>query len=299
MNRVRDIILLVDDSAETLTMFNEALTGAGYTVLVAMDGEQAMQITQRITPDLILLDAIMPKMDGFDTCKALKSNEGYDDVPVIFMTGLGDTQHIVRGFQAGGIDYLQKPINLDELLARIKVHLHNSRITRSTRRALNEISQLAFACDISGRVIWAAQGATEYLSRIGGNGWDGTLFTSQISQWLMHLPGKNSVLKLKGMEHPVQVQFLARSTPDEFIFQVVEDSETRTRDAFKTEFGLTDREAEVLYWIAQGKTNREIAEILAMSPRTVSKHLEAVFRKLGVENRTAATARCMPLSKKR
>lgn len=293
MNELQEIILLVDDSTETLGMYNEALSSAGYTVLVALDGEQAIRIAERITPDIILLDAVMPVMDGFETCQHFKSDSVLAEVPVIFMTGLGETEHIVHGFQSGGTDYLQKPINHDELLARIRVHLNSSRIARSTRRALDEVSQPAFASDLSGNLIWATQRASGIFSALGEDAWGKAKVAEQIRQWLIHSPKRNSILKLTGLEIQLQVQFLARSTPTEFLFQIIDLSEGGAIEAIRLEFGLTEREAEVSYWLAQGKTNREIAQILEMSPRTVSKHLETVFRKLGVENRTSAAARCI------
>src|SRR6476620_10782738 len=93
----RDIALVVDDSPETLRLLTDALDGAGMTVMVAMDGAAAMRIVDQITPDIILLDAVMPGMDGFETCRRLKRDAGLTNVPVIFMTGLAESEHIVRG----------------------------------------------------------------------------------------------------------------------------------------------------------------------------------------------------------
>ena len=104
----------------------DALDGAGMTVMVAMDGAAAMRIVDQITPDIILLDAVMPGMDGFETCRRLKRDAGLSNVPVIFMTGLAETEHIVRGLEAGGVDYVTKPIVIEEMLARISVHLANA-----------------------------------------------------------------------------------------------------------------------------------------------------------------------------
>ena len=97
----RDVALVVDDSPETLRLLTDALDGAGMTVMVAMDGAAAMRIVDQITPDIILLDAVMPGMDGFETCRRLKRDAGLSNVPVIFMTGLAETEHIVSGLEAG------------------------------------------------------------------------------------------------------------------------------------------------------------------------------------------------------
>ncbi len=129
----RDVALVVDDSPETLRLLTDALDGAGMTVMVAMDGAAAMRIVDQITPDIILLDAVMPGMDGFETCRRLKRDAGLSNVPVIFMTGLAETEHIVSGLEAGGVDYVTKPIVIEEMLARIRVHLANARLTQSAR----------------------------------------------------------------------------------------------------------------------------------------------------------------------
>src|SRR6202000_3312895 len=92
----RDVALIVDDSPETLRLLTDALDGAGMTVMVAMDGAAAMRVVDQITPDIILLDAVMPGIDGFETCRRLKREAGLSHVPVIFMTGLAETAHIVR-----------------------------------------------------------------------------------------------------------------------------------------------------------------------------------------------------------
>ena len=112
-SKKRDVALIVDDSPETLRLLTDALDGAGMTVMVALDGASAMRIVDQITPDIVLLDAVMPGLDGFETCRRLKRDAGLDHVPIIFMTGLAETEHIVRGLEAGGVDYVTKPIVIE------------------------------------------------------------------------------------------------------------------------------------------------------------------------------------------
>src|SRR5258708_34938259 len=114
----RDVALVVDDSPETLRLLTDALDGAGMTVMVAMDGASAMRIVDQITPDIVLLDAVMPGMDGFETCRRLKRDAGLDNVPIIFMTGLPETEHIVPGLEAVGADYVPTPSPCKEILGR-------------------------------------------------------------------------------------------------------------------------------------------------------------------------------------
>ena len=142
-----DTVLVVDDSPDALSMINDALEAEGMDVLVALEGKQALTIAKRIRPDVILLDAVMPVMDGFETCRQLKQNADLADIPVIFMTGLSDTDDIVRGLEVGGVDYLVKPINPTELLARMKVHLSNARLTKSAQSALDSTGQHLFTAD--------------------------------------------------------------------------------------------------------------------------------------------------------
>src|SRR5258705_4151898 len=111
-SKKRDVALVVDDSPETLRLLTDALDGAGMTVMVALDGASAMRIVDQITPDIVLMDAVMPGMDGFETCRRLKRDAGLDNVPIIFMTGLSETEHILRGLEAWGFYYVTKPIDI-------------------------------------------------------------------------------------------------------------------------------------------------------------------------------------------
>ena len=160
----RDVALVVDDSPETLRLLTDALDGAGMTVMVAMDGAAAMRIVDQITPDIILLDAVMPGMDGFETCRRLKRDAGLSNVPVIFMTGLAETEHIVRGLEAGGVDYVTKPIVIEEMLARIRVHLANARMTQSARAALDVSGRFLLAVNRQGKIMWATPQAQKLLA---------------------------------------------------------------------------------------------------------------------------------------
>src|SRR3979490_724977 len=151
----RDVALVVDDSPETLRLLTDALDGAGMTVMVALDGASALRLVDQITPDIVLLDAVMPGMDGFETCRRLKRDAGLVNVPIIFMTGLAETQHIVRGLEAGGVDYVTKPIVVEEMIARIRVHLANARLTQSARAALDVSGRYLLAVNGQGKIMWA------------------------------------------------------------------------------------------------------------------------------------------------
>jgi DNA-binding NarL/FixJ family response regulator len=292
-SKKRDVALVVDDSPETLRLLTDALDGAGMTVMVALDGAAAMRIIDQITPDIILLDAVMPGIDGFETCRRLKRDAGLANVPVIFMTGLAETEHIVRGLEAGGVDYVTKPIVIEEMLARIRVHLGNARLTQSARTALDVSGRFLFAVNRHGNVLWATPQAQKLLSDHHGAQADDFVLPPALLQWLEQAKAKGSS-KSQGASLPDNPQlrlfYMGETAPNEFLLRLSRESGTALPPEFTSELGLTTREGEVLAWLSKGKTNRDIAQILGLSPRTVDKHLEQIYAKLGVENRTAAAA---------
>ncbi|NEO84171.1 MAG: response regulator [Spirulina sp. SIO3F2] len=116
-------ILAVDDNPDNLLVISETLRNVGYTVATAIDGERAINRLQSHQPDLILLDIQMPGIDGFETCRRLKAEPQTQSIPVIFLTAISDTVNKVKGLQIGGVDYITKPFDIDELLARVKIHI--------------------------------------------------------------------------------------------------------------------------------------------------------------------------------
>jgi DNA-binding NtrC family response regulator len=126
----REKVLLVDDVAGNLTLLTELIEPRGFEILAASDGTTALRIAARAQPDLILLDVLMPEMDGIETCRRLKSDPGTRDIPVIFITGRGDGASVVEGFRVGGVDYIVKPFENDEVLSRISTHLRLNRLAR-------------------------------------------------------------------------------------------------------------------------------------------------------------------------
>jgi DNA-binding response OmpR family regulator/DNA-binding CsgD family transcriptional regulator len=294
--RKRDVALVVDDSPETLRLLTDALDGAGMTVMVAMDGAAAMRIVEQITPDIILLDAMMPGIDGFETCRRLKRDAGMSDVPVIFMTGLAETEHIVRGLEAGGVDYVTKPIVIEEMIARIRVHLANARLTQSARTALDVSGRFLLAVNAQGAILWATPQAQKLLAdNLAVQADDELVLPPALLAWLDQAQ-KNSGGAKPGASasfpnnEQLRLQYMGKVGPNEFLLRLAKDSAAGIPAEFSKELGLTSREGEVLVWLSKGKSNRDIAQILGLSPRTVDKHLEQIYAKLGVENRTAAAA---------
>jgi DNA-binding response OmpR family regulator/DNA-binding CsgD family transcriptional regulator len=292
----RDVALVVDDSPETLRLLTDALDGAGMTVMVALDGAAAMRIVDQITPDIILLDAIMPGLDGFETCRRLKRDAGLSNVPVIFMTGLAETEHIVRGLEAGGVDYVTKPLVIEEMLARIRVHLANARLTQSARAALDVSGRFLLAVSKQGKIIWATPQAQKLLAEnLAADTNDELVLPQFMLEWLEEAQKSKAGPKALAMasfpnNEQLRLQYMGKLGPNELLLRLAKDSSAKMPAEFSRELGLTTREGEVLSWLSKGKTNRDIAQILGLSPRTVDKHLEQIYAKLGVENRTAAAA---------
>jgi DNA-binding response OmpR family regulator len=269
----RPTILAVDDAPETLSLLSDILEDAGMTTLVVRSGASALSLIARMKPDLILMDALMPNMDGFEACRRIKKIREFAHIPVIFMTGLSDTEHVVKGFESGGVDYVAKPIIPSELLARIRVHLANSRLAQSARLALDISGTPLAAVDMRGHVRWMTPEASKLLgkaldsTRPGEANWQETI-----------APALSRII----------AERLEKTASGEYLIRFSDGDVSGDDEILRRNFELTAREAEVLLWLAQGKSNRDVASILACSPRTVNKHLEQIYQKLQVENRTAA-----------
>ncbi|MGB3510522.1 MAG: response regulator [Microcoleaceae cyanobacterium] len=141
MPPTQPFILIVDDNPTNLSVLSKGLKAAGYKVRMAVDGEDALAQVQRHHPDLILLDIEMPKMDGFETCRRLQTNQATEGIPVIFMTALADTENKVKGLSLGAVDYITKPFEEAEVLARVKVHWRLKRLTDTLEQQVNEHTQ--------------------------------------------------------------------------------------------------------------------------------------------------------------
>ncbi len=288
----RDTILVVDDTPASLSFLIDTLEGAGMTVLIATDGAAAIALLDHITPDLVLMDAVMPGMDGFATTRRIKQDPRFARLPIIFMTGLTETEHVVHGFAAGGVDYVHKPIVVEELIARIRVHLANARVAQGSHGALDASGRLLLAVDALGTLLWGTPRADEVIERLFP-GWPRPDLPPAIAQTLRRLQSVEAdapVARVEAGDSRLEFTLLNRIGPNEWLFRLTEAREGEEERILAARHALTQREGDVLLWVSRGKPNREISEILAISPRTVNKHLEQVFEKLGVENRAAAAA---------
>lgn len=302
-------ILVVDDSPETLSLINDTLEQAGLTCLVALDPKQGLHIAQKMQPDLILVDGIMPIMTGFEFCQACKIEPDLRAIPIIFMTGMSDSESVVKAFAAGGIDYITKPIDTQGLIARIRVHLATANIIRGAQLALDQAGQHIFAVDLNGKLLWQTPDVKNHLEEHNitntQNNWLEEVFWPAVTQWIQSLKSINNSANLSlNLTHNGQKIHLEllNSNPlspkqnnHEILIRLHSTDDKEDNQALMNGFGLSQRESDVLIWIAKGKTNREIGHILGISPRTINKHLEQVFKKLEVDNRTNAAAKAIPL----
>ena len=292
-NALSHIVLVVDDVPENLSLLHDALDEAGHTVLVATNGEAALQRARQSLPEVILLDALMPGMDGFEVARRLKADFTTQHIPIVFMTGLTETEHIVAAFAAGGADYVTKPIRPAEVIARIAAHVSNARQMRQARSALDAFGQATVAVRAAdSRIVWQTPLARTLLNTYFAN--PETVAPEELLAWIAAArrargEGREpaSLLISEGNKR-LLASFHDRTGDDEWLVVLREENDASAVESLISAFRLTQREAEVLYWVVRGKTSKDIGDILGSSPRTVDKHLEHVFEKLGVETRTAA-----------
>lgn len=294
------VVLIVDDVMDNLAVLHDALDESGFVVLVANNGQAAIETAIKTLPDIILLDAIMPEMDGFEVCVKLKEHIDTSHIPIIFMTGLTETEHVVKAFQAGGTDYITKPIRIQEVLARIASHLHTSHMMQQARVALDAFGQAAIAITPdNGKIVWQTPLARQLMKKYFEHVYSELSASAplQLMTWIAHTQAKLSqqfheaMLPLVIIKTGGRLSFSISNVGEEqWVILLREESDTQQIEALMSLFKLTIREAEVLYWVTKGKTSRDIGDILGTSPRTVNKHLEHIYVKLGVETRTAAAA---------
>ena len=310
------VVLIVDDIPDNLAVLHDALDESGYTVLVATDGASAIARAAQALPDIVLLDALMPGMDGFEVARRLKANEATAPIPIVFMTALTDTEHVLAAFAAGGVDYVSKPVRPREVVARIAAHLQSARHAKQARNALDAFGHASIALrPTDGRVLWQTPLARDLMKRHFGAGAAAAPISAAASGVAapLHAPASlcdwvrervtraGDALALEGADTWTCVTGTQRlhcslhpaSAEDEWLLVLTESNNGAAIEALSLQFRLTAREAEVLYWVAHGKTNRDIGDILGTRPKTITKHLEHVFEKLGVETRTAAAARVL------
>lgn len=297
----KGIVMIIDDTPENLAFLSDTLTEANYRVLVATDGLSALEQVNYLIPDIILLDVMMPGINGYETCSQLKLNPHTAKIPVLFMTALSELNDLLRGFEEGAVDYLVKPIRPPEVLARVEAQLQQARNIKLVEEALSYSPYSVLAINTMGNITWLSVTANRWLSdflqcfglpEISDinqplpqplMGW----FNAQLAQPKTH---EYSLFEKIHESHQFTVKLVPCMNTAEYLLLMEKRSRQWNLDSVKTALGLTAREAEILMWISRGKTNKEVGAILDSSPRTINKHLEHVFEKLGVATRAAAVS---------
>ncbi|MCX7282813.1 MAG: response regulator [Novosphingobium sp.] len=290
----RDTVLVVDDEPDSLRFLTDTLEGVGITVLVAISGDAALDLLQHITPDLILMDAVMPGLGGFETTSRIKAREELAHVPVVFMTVLTESEHVIEGFEVGGVDYLRKPVNVHELLARVRVHIGHARAMQAGAAGLDATGRLMMAIDQQGQLLWCTPLAETAIGRVSPQ-WsrEDKILPEMIRGPVTRLLARSELgatARIEQGECALELVVIAHYRDTEVLIRLNELNPKADVSRLQQRLALTDREAEVLLWISYGKSNGMISEVLSISPRTVQKHLERIYEKLGVETRAAAAA---------
>jgi two-component system, NtrC family, sensor kinase len=216
LNWQQDAILIVDDTPTNLKLLFEMLNSSGYRVSIAKNGESALEKVHDIIPNLILLDVMMPGIDGFETCRRLKANPKTKDIPVIFMTALADTVDKVKGLQLGAVDYITKPIEYEEVLARINVHLE----LRKTQLKLIQKEKMS---SLGVLVAGIAHEINNPVNFISGNLSHAQRYIDDLFK-LLHLYEINTsqpIPEIKDFHQEIELDFIKQDLPQVFASMLV------------------------------------------------------------------------------
>jgi DNA-binding response OmpR family regulator/DNA-binding CsgD family transcriptional regulator len=291
-------LLIVDDVPANLAVLIDALTQERYRVLLAENGERALRLAAQIRPDLILLDVTMPGLDGLETCRRLKANPALREIPVIFVTAQAEVSDKVAGLAAGGVDYVTKPLEPAEVIARVRVHLELRRLRlelqaeigrrQEAERALrSSLDRAVLVTTLEGQILFATQRATRLLVEHFGYQDPGPLPAGLLAAVTTPTQTLADLVTSSGR---LRVRRFAEVGDSECATLLLEEVGLAGMARLER-LGLTPREAEVLFWMAEGKSNPEIALILANTAGTVKKQVQSVLDKLGFENRLLAARR--------
>ncbi len=262
-------VLLTDDQPESLQAFGTALRDAGYRVALASDGGQCLKAARKIKPDLILLDIVMPGMDGMETCKRLKANPALRAIPVVFLSAhKTDAKQIVKGFEAGGADFVPKPFHVAELLARVRAHVELKRLRDGLEEKVLERTRELEESNVALNVLLRKMEKDRENSR------------------------EEAVGDIQGAIRPFLdrlKQSDLRAEQREWV-QCIESRIDEVASRFATvlssaKFGLTPSEIQVARLIRDGGTSKEIARFLNISESVVGYHRENIRRKLHLTRR--------------
>lgn len=294
-------ILVADALSPSLRLFSDALEHAGMTAMTEPDGHAMLDTLKTLSPDLVVMEVALAGLGGFEVATRIRHDPALSHIPFIFRTEHMETQNVLRGLEVGGIDYISKSRPLEEMVARIKTHLRVAIEARTLRLALDACHRPMIGVSPDGFLSWYTPAASSLLSGVFVSWQPNMLLPPALGEVFMELvkcsplPKHRTVELNAAMGSTIEGGSLECITtgpmPDgtmgiTLLLRRPGEEERR----LGARHNLTTREAQVLFWISRGKSNRDISEVLGISSRTVNKHLEQIFAKLGVENRASAAA---------
>ncbi len=307
-------IWVVSSDAQQARGLAELLEDAGYGALALANAAAALAHVAVAPPDLLLLDAQLSDSSGFELARRLKALAQTSPAPIIFLADASHPEHLVQALESGGADCVNQPVKPHELLARMAMHLAGARERRQARNALDAFGYATLTVrPHDGKLMWQTPLSRELLQRYCPNHPPYASRTApEVQSWLQEClrclqrgdaprplvlsQGDGARLTLRLHQQTGDNDSAPPAEGDEWggddwLIVMREVSDQAVMQAMRDAFALTLREAEVLYWVVKGKTNKDVGDILGSSPMTVKKHLERVFVKLGVETRTAAAGK--------
>ena len=298
-------VLIVDDLPANVDVVLGFLVEAGYRVLVSDGGHRALEQLARTLPDIILLDLMMPGLDGIQTCQRIKANKEWSHIPVIMMTAADELSKKLAAFEAGAVDFVTKPVQPEEVQARVQTHLQLRELQKSLEQKNQELAeeielrldaekqletsleQALLIANQQGQVLFATGQARILLNTFFAQGSDKKL-PHELQTWLSGPDSQRPKVVTHKKRGEIEVDHFALSKTGNVSLLRIEHRNGDNGPKALLALGVTAREAEVLYWITEGKTNPEISIIIDASLNTVKKHAINLFAKLGVETRTGA-----------
>ena len=305
---------MVSSDREQASGLAELLEDAGYTAVRLESAADVLAQAAMGSPDLVLLDTQLRDGSGFDLARRLKALAQTSPAPIIFLAETSHPEHLVQALEVGAADCINQPAKPHELLARMALHLAGARERRQARNALDAFGYATLTVrPHDGKLMWQTPLSRDLLQRYCPNHPPYASRTApEVQAWLQDClrrlqqgdaprplvlsQGEGARLTLRLHQQTGDNENAAPTGGDEWagddwLIVMREVSDQAVMQAMRDIFALTLREAEVLYWVVKGKTNKDVGDILGSSPMTVKKHLERVFVKLGVETRTAAAGK--------
>ncbi|WLE97843.1 MAG: response regulator transcription factor [Candidatus Electrothrix communis] len=268
-------VLIVDDDPFGIIQLQTLLKDSGYELVTASDGASAVEIARRRSPDIILLDIIMPEMDGYETCRRLKGNGKSEDIPIIFLSGLHSTEEKINAFEAGGVDYITKPFSEKEVLIRLRTHLTLHRLNKCLMHELESRDEELQNTESKVQDVNAA--LKVLLSAIEEE-------KKELAE-RVHFKAEKLIL-------PKVRELTVEEDPEkkEALFQTIEQIFQELTKPFVpggVELGktLSPAELQIVNLIKQGKASKEISDICNISISTIASHRKTIRKKLNITNR--------------